>query len=230
MEEPIYRKVSIGRGKKNDIIIENPDVSREHAVITFITDYVLLLEDKKSTHGTTVNGQRVDRKIIGLEDLVLVAGQEVINLKVLAEKENSGGKLKSENTKAAGSTVRELDFRNEFKKLEKMFDLYTQVSEALLVNTPRHQAWLRATFSITPLLGMAFGPFGIAFGVMGSVIGQIVSAELINPSEKKLSLEKEFRRNYVCPNPMCRRFLGFTPYLDLFYQKNCSRCKCHWAD
>lgn len=227
MEQLIYRKVSIGRGKGNDILIDNPDVSRQHAMITFITDHVLLLEDKNSTHGTTVNGQRVERKIIGFDDQVMVAGQELIDLNIVRQK---GGSLREDNRRIDKTSMAELDFRNEFRTLEKMFEMYTQVSEALMVNTPRHQAWLRATFSITPLLGMAFGPFGIAFGVMGSVVGQILSAELINPSEKKLSLEKEFKRNYVCPNPTCKRFLGFTPYADLRYQKKCSRCKCQWAD
>ena len=226
MQQSVTRQLTIGRGKTNDIIIPNPDISRQHAVITFITDHVFLLEDKGSLHGSTVNGQRVDRKIIGMEDTVVLAGLEPIDLTLIQSKfgENASPKTHSSIPKSPG------DYREEFRKLEKMFEMYAQVSEALLINTPRHQAWLRATFSITPLLGFAFGPFGMAFGVMGSVIGQILSAELINPSEKKLTLEKEFKRTYVCPNPDCKRFLGFTPYADLVYQKACSRCKCKWTD
>jgi pSer/pThr/pTyr-binding forkhead associated (FHA) protein len=230
MEAFLTQTINIGRGSGNDVVIPNPDISRKHAKITFITEHVMLLEDTDSSFGTTVNGQRIERKIIGFDDIIVLANQEQINLKDLFSRFVKSEKAAVKEEPVIARSEDPLDFRADFKKLEKMHEMYVKVTEAMMVNTPRHQAWLRATFSMTPLLGMAFGPFGMAFGVLGSVVGQILSAELINPSEKKLTLEKEFKRTYICPNPACKRFLGFTPYADLVYQKKCSRCKAQWMD
>jgi pSer/pThr/pTyr-binding forkhead associated (FHA) protein len=50
--------VSIGRGSKNDIVIRDNEVSREHCQLRrVLTDYELL--DLTSSNGTYINGQRV---------------------------------------------------------------------------------------------------------------------------------------------------------------------------
>lgn len=50
--------VTIGRGTKNDIIIDNDDVSRDHCRLVRVTaDYEL--QDLNSANGTFINGQRV---------------------------------------------------------------------------------------------------------------------------------------------------------------------------
>lgn len=236
MENLAINKLTIGRGLNNDIIVSNPDVSRQHARITFITENVMLLEDTDSTFGTWVNDQRIARKIITIEDSVMLAEKERLDLtairaRFITPKMTSAVKAAvpvKEQAATPAASQDALDFREEFKKLEKMHEMYTQVSEAMMVNTPRHQAWLRASFGFVPLIGMALGPAGMIIGVLGTVVGQIVAAEAINPAEKKLTLDKEFKRNYVCPNPACKRFLGFTLFADLAHQKQCSRCKAKW--
>jgi pSer/pThr/pTyr-binding forkhead associated (FHA) protein len=52
--------VMIGRGQKNDIVIHDNEVSREHCrLVRVVDDYEL--EDLNSSNGTFVNGQRVVR-------------------------------------------------------------------------------------------------------------------------------------------------------------------------
>lgn len=45
---------------------------------------------------------------------------------------------------------------------------------------------------------------------------------------KKRQLDAEFKERYVCPNPKCRHFLGFTPYDTLQYRKRCNDCACNY--
>lgn len=50
--------ITIGRGTKNDIVIDNDDVSRDHCrLIRMTADYEL--QDLNSANGTFINGQRV---------------------------------------------------------------------------------------------------------------------------------------------------------------------------
>jgi pSer/pThr/pTyr-binding forkhead associated (FHA) protein len=50
--------ITIGRGSKNDIVIDNDDVSRDHCRLVRVTaDYEL--HDLNSANGTFINGQRV---------------------------------------------------------------------------------------------------------------------------------------------------------------------------
>jgi pSer/pThr/pTyr-binding forkhead associated (FHA) protein len=53
-------RMTIGRHRHNDIVLEHQTVSGEHAAITTILDDSFL-EDLYSTNGTFVNGQRVAR-------------------------------------------------------------------------------------------------------------------------------------------------------------------------
>lgn len=51
--------ILIGRGRKNDIIIQDNEVSREHSrMVRVLDDYEI--HDLNSTNGTFVNGQRLD--------------------------------------------------------------------------------------------------------------------------------------------------------------------------
>ena len=43
-------------------------------------------------------------------------------------------------------------------------------------------------------------------------------------------LKKEFERKYVCPNPKCKRFFGFTPYDEIRYLNACPRCRCKYHE
>ena len=58
-----HKTLTVGRAQGNDIVIDDPTVSRNHARITFDgTQYKV--EDLNSTSGTQVNGQKVDRMAI----------------------------------------------------------------------------------------------------------------------------------------------------------------------
>jgi FHA domain len=70
---PLTReRMTIGRGRHNDIVLEHPTVSGEHAVITTILDDSFL-EDRYSTNGTFVNGRRVGKHTLQNNDVIRLA-------------------------------------------------------------------------------------------------------------------------------------------------------------
>ena len=78
LDQPSYM---IGREAGNEIVIEDPQVSRRHAQLTR-QGHSYLIEDVGSTNGTYVNGKRVmaptllnNGDMIGLADTVIIAVQ-----------------------------------------------------------------------------------------------------------------------------------------------------------
>jgi hypothetical protein len=72
LDRPILH---IGRGLTSDLRLEDPQVSRRHAIIAQRGDGVRVLDDR-SAHGTIVNGRRVDSVYLADGD-VLTVGRAV---------------------------------------------------------------------------------------------------------------------------------------------------------
>lgn len=53
------KNLTIGRSHKNDIRIDNPSVSAQHAILTVSDTYVISIRDLGSTNGTYVNGKKI---------------------------------------------------------------------------------------------------------------------------------------------------------------------------
>lgn len=62
-------RLSIGRDPHNDVRIDDPAVSREHAVILSVGKDCII-EDAGSSNGTYVNGARIDRQILRHGDVL----------------------------------------------------------------------------------------------------------------------------------------------------------------
>lgn len=68
----LKERVTIGRRPHNDIVIDGPAVSGEHAVIVTV-DNESYLEDLNSTNGTQVNGQPVRKHFLQDNDVIELA-------------------------------------------------------------------------------------------------------------------------------------------------------------
>jgi len=84
--------VKIGRDNSNDIIINEPSVSRNHAVITKLEDDRYEVKDLGSTNGTFINGKLVIKEFLLPGDQLQVASsyvdwQEAFNRKSKAQSE-----------------------------------------------------------------------------------------------------------------------------------------------
>jgi pSer/pThr/pTyr-binding forkhead associated (FHA) protein len=69
--------INIGRNLKNDVVISNDAISREHAQIFFERgDFTLY--DLQSTSGTFVNNKKVDRCKLNSGDIISLADQRIM--------------------------------------------------------------------------------------------------------------------------------------------------------
>jgi hypothetical protein len=80
-EEVIYEiapnsVLNIGRLDTNDIVLDDYKVSREHAVLKFSKSEIMLV-DLASTHGSYVNGERIDRSVIRFGDTIRIVSHEL---------------------------------------------------------------------------------------------------------------------------------------------------------
>ncbi len=81
--------VKIGRDNTNDIEINEPRISRNHAIITDLGNGTYEIKDLGSTNGTFVNGERTSRMIILPDDKVEVASCLVNWYPVFSEPDSS---------------------------------------------------------------------------------------------------------------------------------------------
>ncbi len=69
--------ISVGRGLDNDLVIDDPRVSRHHAQITFRHGHYLL-RDLRSTNGTFVNQQPIEAVVLASGDVISFGGYEMV--------------------------------------------------------------------------------------------------------------------------------------------------------
>ncbi|MEH7355237.1 FHA domain-containing protein [Neobacillus drentensis] len=69
--------ISIGRTKKNDVVLANQFVSATHAILSYRHGQWSIV-DKNSTNGSFVNGTRVKSRKINMGDMIYIIGYKVI--------------------------------------------------------------------------------------------------------------------------------------------------------
>ncbi|KAF3998562.1 FHA domain-containing protein [Glaciimonas immobilis] len=70
-------RTTIGRKSYNDLVIDSPTISGDHAVIIAGINEALL-EDRNSTNGTQVNGRAVTRHALQHNDVIQMAGYKLL--------------------------------------------------------------------------------------------------------------------------------------------------------
>jgi hypothetical protein len=69
--------LNIGRSASNDLVLDDPKVSRSHAQIRLINGHFTIF-DLDSTGGTTVNDQRITQSVLYPGDVISLAGVTLI--------------------------------------------------------------------------------------------------------------------------------------------------------
>jgi len=69
--------INIGRRLDNQVVIDDPRISRYHAQIRYVRDKFIVF-DLNSTGGTYVNGQRISQSVLYPGDVISLAGMPII--------------------------------------------------------------------------------------------------------------------------------------------------------
>ena len=72
-------EISIGREDTNDIVLNNPSISRQHSVI-HVSDGIVSIKDLGSVNGTFINNVKMDEAVLDIGDEIVV-GKYMIKLK-----------------------------------------------------------------------------------------------------------------------------------------------------
>lgn len=200
------KQYTIGRNADNQIKLVQPQISGNHAVLTVISDNVMVLEDNNSTNGTFVNGVRVKRMLITQKDDVLLGNVRIKFDKVFAANRPLPAPAPAKPTQTDDHTV-------EFAHLRDVYETYRKTKLALQSGKLTTGVAIRASLSLIPFVGNALG---------------ILASGAVSDREKEYALNEEFQINYVCPK--CKRFLGFLPWQNLANQKRCTSCKAVWVN
>ncbi len=70
-------RIRIGRDHSNDVIINEPRVSRNHAIVMALPDGSFEAKDLGSANGTFVNGEKISCRVINIGDQLMVASSLV---------------------------------------------------------------------------------------------------------------------------------------------------------
>lgn len=223
---------TIGRAADNRLVIDKPGVSRKHARVTFVTDHVVLLEDLDSTYGTVVDGWRIARTIISPDSRIGLGPEPLDPQSIFAIRQPVAVPRPMLLPLTSDADADGQEIHRAFRRLEHVYDIYTEARESLLVKGPVKQAWVRGSIGLAPVVGaVTLGLVGGGLGfipLIAGAVGQILAAHFINIPEKLAALDKEFKRSYVCPR--CAQFLGNIPYAELVKRRQCRECKAKWID
>jgi hypothetical protein len=125
--------MNMGRLESNDVVLDDYKVSREHAVLKYAGGEFTLV-DLASTHGTFVNGERIDRAAVRFGDKIQITTHEIVlspDLPVLAD-----GQRPIQSPKSARTLDRRLKFfggLNEFSLLTLVQFLHQEKQSGLLL-------------------------------------------------------------------------------------------------
>lgn len=75
-------EIKIGRGENNDVILHDPRCSREHAMLK-ITSQAVLIEDRGSSTGVSVDGQMSSRAFLSNGSKIVIGSTTLIFKKVV---------------------------------------------------------------------------------------------------------------------------------------------------
>lgn len=125
--------LNIGRLETNDIVLDDYKVSREHAVLKYSGSEFLVV-DLASTHGTYVNGERVDRGKVNFGDKMQITSHEMVISREIPE--STGDTRSIPTPKMARTLDRRLKFfggLNEFALITLVQFLYQEKQSGLLL-------------------------------------------------------------------------------------------------
>ena len=192
-----------------------PDyVSRQHARLTIDKNGEYVLENLKANNVTFVNGLCIETKRVT---------------------ENYRIELGASHYRLEWSFLQQmLPTLIDIRPLEQVWNKYHETKMKYQIAERRFNALRSATGIITMtaiLLSMLGGRgtvyyilYGLAIGItlIFTIKAWVSSSKVPKQNDE---LDKNFKREYVCPNPRCQHFMGYQSYDILTQNSACPYCK-----
>jgi len=124
--------LNIGRLDSNDIVLDDYKVSREHCVLK-ISRTDMLLVDLASTHGTHVNGEKIDRCALKFGDTIQLVNHEITVFSELPEDLDDSKVIKPRNERSLDRRLKFFGGLNEFSLLTLVQFLHQEKQSGLLL-------------------------------------------------------------------------------------------------
>lgn len=223
-------EIIVGRNGNQPFAITDRKVSGKHLKVTTLGDGRIQIEDLDSTNGTFVEGQRIVKKIVTPDTIVILGGSFQFRIKDVIS-------LRQTNTAGGEIAEKKAQERIDISRLQHIYDEYETTKVSLQKKNAKKQ-FMRTLPGIlsTLLFGLTF-LFGDAASGLRPLVGFImisgigISSVMAYKGQQQLpeemeALNKQFMIDYVCPK--CKNFLGFLPYESIKNRGYCSFCKSKW--
>jgi len=212
--------ITIGRAEDNTFVINDPEVSRYHAVLMSGEGGGLVLQDLLTTNGTLVGDNRIVMKKVAPDDVITFGINYTISLSELLHSVN--------------------DYSDDFARLKKMYDNY--VKEKIRIqskNQFKTRIFQTLPFAVIGVFGILMGVLrysentalfvvSLVLAICAPVSGIYLGARQAAKIPALLqNLANQFKIDYVCPK--CGLFLGEIPWESLHNKKHCPSCKAKWV-
>ncbi len=199
--------------------IADKSISREHCRLVRQDDGCLYIENIKPGLCTYVNGLLVEKKIITMDDRIELGKNKLrIDLSVIFEPSKDMYAIDHLKSVWDNYQKEKLDMQikeRRWNAIRSGTGIFTGVSMLLAIVPGMGD--IRYIFLVISLL-LTLYFFVVALRKSSKIPMQINQ------------LDENFHDDYVCPNPKCRRFLGYTPYKDIKKMTSCPSCRVNYKD
>ncbi|MBP9134495.1 MAG: FHA domain-containing protein [Saprospiraceae bacterium] len=217
-------------GRTHGRRINKGDISGQHARITYLGDDMFEVEDLNSANGTYVNGYRIRKSKVSVNDEVRLSMDTVLDLSKEFKLSKSSPVVKPDSK----------DYTMEFLLLKDVYDEYKKDIEKYERRHALIVGLVRGSIMLIPLIlyyligflkpgyydtkeGQDFSTQLFKFTIVGSTVAMIITPN-IGKSNKKEEIIDNFRIRYVCPNNKCRQQLGNNSWRVWHTTGECPKC------
>lgn len=228
-------QLSVGRRPDNDLVLANPRVSGQHAVVIRCSPDFVLVKDLDSKNGTFVNGSRISRKLIATADTIGFAEECLTGEALMAHFAEKPQHIVLEEPPAAPPPADPLNFTAPFAELRLVFEQYPQLRK----DCRKREKMIKTTSVVlSSVIGVGAtvataGSGLLVLHLMSSaglgILLPTLCSTLLSTDEKIELIDKQFKERYRCPNPDCRDPFGMREWEQLAQQKKCRKCQAIWV-
>ncbi|MDR3252587.1 MAG: FHA domain-containing protein [Tannerella sp.] len=212
--------IRVGKAGDNDFVIDDPKVSRYHALLSKDEAGKLTVEDLNSTNGTYINDIQIVKKKIKLTDKLTLGSDYSVLVRDIVKRDD--------------------DYSEEFAELKEVYNTYIKekihVQSANQFKTRIFQSLPIALIGVTGIILSISGHANqvlfiasIVIAILAPTTGVYFGARQAAKIPAQLqNLANRLKIDYVCPK--CGTFLGEIPWESLANKKQCPipSCKAKW--